>query len=104
MNTLETIARLQADMKSDASIQEAESWWGQCVAIEMDLARDPRCAREERTLVESLKSGVSDAILQIRRQYPFPDFTSTRVALGALQGSIERRTIGVDGRPLRGSD
>ena len=70
-------------------------------APDPDLEFNPNTTKRERELLQSLRAGVSRAILSIREKYPHADLGGARVALSALQSCIERRTIGVDGYPLR---
>jgi len=101
MDTLSLIAELQKSLRPDVTIEDAEKWWSLVVSIESSLDFDKRQPKEEKRLVQQLRSGVSDAIRQIREQWPSPSVSSAMVASGALRASVERRTTGIDGWPMR---
>ncbi|RWC90050.1 MAG: hypothetical protein EOS32_28795 [Mesorhizobium sp.] len=95
-DTLSLIKQLYDALSDNAT---SESWWSLAQRIESSIEFDPRYSKHERETVARLKAGVSQALLAIREGRE--PFTSTRQALTALQFSIERRTTGPDGWPLR---
>lgn len=100
MTVLELIANLQNALQPTASIKQATAWFDAFAMIESDLDSDRRTSKHERELLNQLNSGPSSAMLGLREGRE-PWLHSTKVALNALKESIERRTTGVDGRPLR---
>lgn len=100
-DTLARIAELEKSLRPDATIEDAERWWSLVLSIESSLDFDNRQPKDEKRLVEQLRTAVSNAIRQIREQWPSPSVSSALVASGALKASVERRTTGIDGWPLR---
>lgn len=101
MDVLETIAKLRAALKPDTTIEETKTWWDQYMSIESDLDFDPRTSKYERDQLQRLKDGLSQAILRGREGTAYPDFHRAHITLTALEQSIQRRTAGPDGWPLR---
>jgi len=99
-DTLKLIETLRTQLSPDASLAEAEDWWPIVQRIEASLEFDPRYSKSEKETVGRLKQWVSEAILAVRQGLN-PQCSSIAVSLTALQGSLERRTIGEDGWPLR---
>ncbi|GLK76699.1 hypothetical protein GCM10008171_19530 [Methylopila jiangsuensis] len=100
-DTLSKIAELEKSLRADANIEDAKKWWSLVESINYSLDFDSRQSKDERRLMEQLRGSVSSAIRQIREQWPSPNVSSVLVASGALKASIERRTTGIDGWPMR---
>lgn len=99
-DTLSLIEELSDTMSGDVTLAEAESWWSMVLRIEGSLDFDPQYSKHERELIERLKTSVSHDIRAVREGRK-PNNSLARVALTGLQHSIERRTTGADGWPLR---
>lgn len=102
MDLLEKIANLRSAVNADTPrLNEAEAWWPLYESIEYEFDSDQRATSDERAAVHRLRDGVSKAILSVREERPNVDNSVANLALTALQRSIERRTVGADGLPLR---
>ncbi len=99
-DTLELIESLRTRLSPDASLAEAESWWPIVQSIEATLEFDPRYSKQEKETVGRIRQWVSEAILAVRQGLN-PQCSPIGVSLTALRSSLERRTIGGDGWPLR---
>jgi len=100
-DTFDLIAQLHAALNKHApGIADATAWFDLYRLIESDVDIDPRTTKHERELLDQLNRGLSAGIVKVRRGHE-PILNSAKVALSALQSSIERRTTGPDGRPLR---
>jgi hypothetical protein len=103
MDTLETIAQLREALRADATSKQADAWWDLYSRLETDFeVFDKRTSKHERSLLNQLKDGLSHVTRMLQEGHPEPDVHPALVALRALEGSIQRRTIGPDGWPLKG--
>lgn len=102
MDVRDRIERLSAAIGGDVRVENAEAWWTDFQLIESAIEFDPRATKQERELVTRLKDTLSRFIGAVRDGAPSPDVSSVRVWLTALDGEIQKRTIGPDGWPLRG--
>lgn len=100
MIILERIADFQKVLRNDASSDKMSKWWTHVRLIDSALGFDPHTTNLERDFVWRLKKAVSDALIDVRNGRA-PSISGAGVHLSALQDSIERRTIGPDGNPLR---
>ena len=99
-DVLALIRSLRDELGSPASEEHAMAWWNQVELIAADVEMDARATGHERELVALLKEHVSAAILAVR-QRGVPDTGRISADLTGLLNSLERRTTGADGRPLR---
>jgi hypothetical protein len=101
MDILETIAAFREALQKGKTADEVASWWDWCEKIEWAIETDSRATPNERQAVEALKLAVSNGILVVRDLHGHPDRGRISAVLIGLQHSIERRTIGPDGYPMR---
>lgn len=99
-DTFKLIRDLQESLSPDADLPTAEGWWDFFGRIEVSFYGDAGHGGREKELLTDLKAGLSDDMLAVRKGL-IPDLGKTRRSLSALQSSVERRTVGVDGWPLR---
>jgi hypothetical protein len=99
MDILETIKALQKAIREGKTIDP--SWWDRCERIETSIKLDRRATAQEKQEVARLKQAVGNAILYNRKTSLFPDTHLIGAILSGLRTSIEKRTTGPDGWPLR---
>jgi hypothetical protein len=100
MDILEIIAafrRALQDAETVAEFEALRAWVGK---VEAALGIDRRVSAGEKQLLVSLAAAVGTAIFALD-QNRYPDKGRISAALTGLQHSIERRTTGPDGWPLR---
>lgn len=95
-DVLDRLRKLREEIHT-ASSENTSELWSHVEALDIDLLSNPRCSEEERRLVAQLQSGVSD-IISALNDSKTPYTHSTLVSISALESSLERRTIGPDGR------
>ncbi|MEQ8226507.1 MAG: hypothetical protein RIA64_00340 [Rhodospirillales bacterium] len=100
MDILKVITEFEDSLKKEAPEEAAEKWWSWCSIIESKIEFDPHKAKYETETIESLKRAVSHAI-KTAREYDRHETFQIDVALSALRRSVERRTTGANGYPLR---
>jgi hypothetical protein len=100
MGILDRIKQLQAVLVSSSEASEAAGWFDDLRLIESDLDFDKRTTAHERELFHQAHRRLSAAMPALRLGQQ-PSLHAARVALSALQSSIECRTTGPDGLPLR---
>jgi hypothetical protein len=98
MGILDRIKQLQAVLVSSSGASEAAGWFDDLRLIELDF--DKRTTAREWELFHQAHRGLSAAMPALRLGQE-PSLHAAKVALSALQDSIERRTTGPDGLPLR---
>lgn len=99
-DTLALISELEDKASPHANLAETEAWWDLATRIEASLFFDKRYSKAEKEAVTHLKSAVSDAIFAVcKGRQPEPHII--HIPLTSLRHSVERRTIGIDGNPLR---
>lgn len=99
---LPEIASLQKAMSTaKPALEQATDWYTRAQVIESHLELHPHTGKHERELIDRVKAGISATIASLREGHPSPPIHNARVALSALRDSIERRTTGPDGYPLR---
>ncbi|MDG4874164.1 hypothetical protein P9273_03505 [Mesorhizobium sp. WSM4935] len=99
-DTLDLVEDLRKRLTHDAPLDEAMSWWDVVQRIESSLEFDRGRTKADGEAVERLKSAISEMIAAFR-QGLHPEPGPARRALMSIQQSVERRTTGVDGYPLR---
>jgi hypothetical protein len=99
MDALEAIAALQQAIQENRIGEETT--WTLYEKIEYAIDFDPRSTAEEKQSVVHLGEAMGKAILQVREHDDWSDGGMIGAILVGLQHSVERRTTGVDGRPLR---
>ena len=95
MDELQILAELRKCL-ADADAQT----WDLVERLGSSLEGDPRHSDYERTLVQRLRSGVTDLIAAKRDGFNLHT-TNASVAITALETSIKKRTTGADGWPMR---
>lgn len=100
LSTLDLIAKLEKGVTPTPSLENASAWWTLTERIEASLEFDPRYSKGERGAVDRLRSAISGAIADVRAGHEIW-VASIRLPLGSLRASVERRTTGLDGWPLR---
>ena len=100
MDIIEEIKALDNALKNERSPEEVTIWWDWCMKIEASMEADMHATDHEKATIDRLKQAVSRAIASVRKNHE-PDTFSIGVSLTALQHSIERRTTGADGYPVR---
>jgi hypothetical protein len=100
-STLQRLIELQSSMGEVPALENLIACYDRARSIRSDFEFDGQTTKRERALLDQLDRGLSDAIAQVREAYPSPSTHSARVAASALQSSLERRTVGLDGYPLR---
>jgi hypothetical protein len=73
-----------------------EKTWDLVERLDASLNLDPHHSDYERSLVRRIRMAVTDDLLT-RRDGIEPDTSNARVALGALETSLKKRTVGTDG-------
>ena len=101
MNILERIDKLQKSIKADSDPEEFEARWIDCKTITYEIDDNKRSSTYERQLVMRLQAGVTDVMAAIRDGLPSPNISGVGVVLTALRSSIEKRTTGPDGWPIK---
>jgi len=101
VDILEQIAAFHSVLPEQKSLEEVTAWWDRVQGIEASIATDPRASAYEKGVLQGLKRAVSEAIMNARDFGRAPEISRISVALTALQHSIERRTTGPDGLPIR---
>lgn len=98
--TLALIAELQKILTPATSNADAKRRWELVQLIEGSLDSDARYSKQERQIVANLKSGVSN-VIAAHRDGLNPVYSLALIPLYALNDSIMRRTIGLDGWPMK---
>jgi hypothetical protein len=101
MEILESIAALEKAIHEAKTIEDVEHWWTWCEKIENSITFDQRATKQEKHEVARLKQAAGNAILYMRKTSLFPDRHLIGAVLTGLRISIESRTTGPDGWPLR---
>jgi len=99
-DTLAEIKTFRAALRNVASSDDANELWDRVLLIESSLAFDPRHSTNEKKIVRSLRRATTDLIVAYRDALT-PHTSPILVELIALESSIEQRTIGPDGWPLK---
>jgi len=95
---LERFTELSAALREDATLEQAEKWWTMYQRIEPVVEHHPRTSKYERDLLRRLRARIGEAIRSVREKHPSnPSVSQARIALSALQASMERRVMGLDG-------
>jgi hypothetical protein len=98
---LELLAELVALWATEPTLDNLIASYDKARLIRADLEFDSRTTKQERELLDQLDRGISAAIAQARDGHHPMSLHTARVAASALQSSLERRTTGADGWPLR---
>lgn len=85
---------------SRSTTTETDQRWTTVEAIETDLSGSSHTTEQERETIALLKSAVSEGIARVRRGHHLQAHL-IGMHLTSLRRSIERRTTGSDGWPLR---
>ena len=101
MNATEKLKNLQSRISNQVDPEESKDWWRLWQSIEFDLDGDPNLTDQEKELVARSKHSLSQAISGISDGNKFVNTTGVSVNLNGLQASLERRTTGVDGWPIK---
>ena len=80
------------DLREALAIAD-EKTWDLVERLAASLELDPHHSDYERSLVRRIRMAVTDDLLT-KRDGLEPDTSNARVALGALQTSLKKRTIG----------
>ena len=100
-DTLALIGTLQKYLSDNkTTLSDADEIWSVLEKVEASFALYQLHVLSERQSIEQLRDGVSEGIATMRKGLQ-PDFNRARRALMSLKHSVEERTIGTDGWPLR---
>jgi|GEM_PF-6982918 len=99
--TLRIISDMALIINNDITAESHSRLWDLFRSLSSDLEFDSQTSQSEHDSLEQLERWLSHASAQINQGREKPHFGSAQVALSGIQSSIERRTIGVDGYPLR---
>jgi hypothetical protein len=90
------IRALEARIRPDATLEEAEGWWSLALTIGSALDPDDAPAALETAATRRLAWAVSAAVRALKRSEP-PDCRDIRAALAGLERSVGRRVPAAPG-------
>ncbi|MDJ0979260.1 MAG: hypothetical protein QNI87_12105 [Erythrobacter sp.] len=97
---LELLSELRDLLDQEPTETLCIAWWDRVLSVEASLEADPRTSEHEKKLVAQLRAAMSDLIRAYREGQNLHT-SQASVAISALESSIQKRTTGADGWPLK---